>query len=89
MLRSQTENAQNESAAAASHTAAIMSLNLKLQSTASRNQARNTDHELRRIEANESKELLDIIQVISDILAGALFVDGNPRSTAVSTPNLC
>ncbi|KAI0271447.1 dynein associated protein-domain-containing protein [Gloeopeniophorella convolvens] len=61
-LRSETQNAQNESAAAASQTAAIMSLNLKLQSTASKNQARNIDHELRRIEANENKELLSIIQ---------------------------
>jgi dynactin 1 len=64
MLRSETQNAQNESAVAASHTAAIMSLNLKLQSTASRNQARNIDHELKRIEANETKEWLNIVQVM-------------------------
>ena len=63
MLRSETQNAQHESATAASQTAAIMSLNLKLQSAATRNQARNIDHELRRIEANESKEMLDIVQV--------------------------
>ncbi|KAI9454911.1 dynein associated protein-domain-containing protein [Lactarius psammicola] len=61
-LRSETQNAQTESAAAASHTAAIMSLNLKLQSTASRNQARNIDHELKRIEASETKEWLNIVQ---------------------------
>jgi dynactin 1 len=61
-LRSETQNAQNESAAAASHTAAIMSLNLKLQSTATRNQTRNIDHELKRIEANETKEWLNIVQ---------------------------
>ncbi|KAF8273848.1 dynactin [Lactarius quietus] len=61
-LRSETQNAQNESAAAASHTAAIMSLNLKLQSTATRNQSRNIDHELKRIEANETKEWLSIVQ---------------------------
>ncbi|KAI0307655.1 dynein associated protein-domain-containing protein [Multifurca ochricompacta] len=61
-LRSETQNAQNESAAAASQTAAMMSLNLKLQSTATRNQARNIDHELQRIEANEAKEQLKIIQ---------------------------
>ncbi|KAH9982314.1 dynein associated protein-domain-containing protein [Lactifluus volemus] len=59
-LRSETQNAQNESAAAVSQTAAIMSLNLKLQSTAARNQARNIDHELRRIEAYECKEMLNI-----------------------------
>ncbi|KAH9043663.1 dynein associated protein-domain-containing protein [Lactarius pseudohatsudake] len=63
-LRSETQNAQTESAAAASHTAAIMSLNLKLQSTATRNQARNIDHELKRIEANETKEWLNIVQVM-------------------------
>lgn len=61
-LRSVTQNAQNESATAASQTAAIMSLNLKLQSAATRSQARNIDHELKRIEANESKEMLDIVQ---------------------------
>ncbi|KAI9445370.1 dynein associated protein-domain-containing protein [Lactarius indigo] len=61
-LRSETQNAQTESAAAASQTAAIMSLNLKLQSTATRNQARNIDHELKRIEANETKEWLNIVQ---------------------------
>ncbi|KAI0005552.1 dynein associated protein-domain-containing protein [Russula compacta] len=62
MLRSETQNAQNESAVATSQTAAIMSLNLKLQSAATRNQARNIDHELKRIEANESKEMLNIVQ---------------------------
>ena len=64
-LRSETQNAQNESATAASQTAAIMSLNLKLQSAATRNQARNIDHEIKRIEANESKEMLNIVQVMS------------------------
>jgi dynactin 1 len=38
-------------------------MNFKLQSAASRNQARNIDHELKRIEANEFKEMLDIVQV--------------------------
>lgn len=42
-----------------------MSMNLKLQSSASKNQARNIELELRRIEARESKELLSIIQVQS------------------------
>jgi dynactin 1 len=64
-LRSESQDAQNESATAASQTAAIMSLNLKLQSAATRNQARNIDHELKRIEANESKEMLNIVQVMS------------------------
>src|SRR5712671_3616824 len=42
-----------------------MSLNFKLQSAASRSQTRNIDHELKRIEANEFKEMLNIIQVTS------------------------
>ena len=41
-----------------------MSLNLKLQSTATRNQARNIEHELKRVEANETKEWLNIVQVM-------------------------
>ena len=84
---------QNESAAAASHTAAIMSLNLKLQSAATRNQARNIDHELKRIEANESKEMLNIIQVMSiGILVYALLTTTTyysricPRFTSKQTP---
>lgn len=40
-----------------------MSLNLKLQSSATKNQARAIELELRRIEAKEAKELLSIIQV--------------------------
>lgn len=64
-LRSESQNAQNDSAMAASQTAAVMSLNLKLQSAATRNQARNIDHELKRIEANEAKEMLNIVQVMS------------------------
>lgn len=43
----------------------MMSLNLKLQSSASKNQARNIDLEVKRIEAREARELLSIIQVRS------------------------
>ncbi len=62
-LRAETQTAQHESATAASQTAAMMSLNLKLQSSATRNQSRAIELELRRIEAKESKELLAIVQV--------------------------
>lgn len=62
-LRAQTQTAQSESATAASQTAAIMSINLKLQSTASKNQARNIDFEIMKLEAKESRELLGIVQV--------------------------
>ncbi|KAF9022611.1 dynactin [Hymenopellis radicata] len=61
-LRLQTQTAQTESATAASQTAAMMSLNLKLQSSAAKNQARNVELELLRLEARESKELLGIVQ---------------------------
>ncbi|KAI0071023.1 dynactin [Panus rudis PR-1116 ss-1] len=61
-LRAETQTAQHESATAASQTAAMMSLNLKLQSSASKNQARNIDLEVKRIEAWEARELLGIIQ---------------------------
>ena len=40
----------------------MMSLNLRLQSSASKNQARHIDLEVKRIEAREAHELLSIIQ---------------------------
>ncbi|TFY63700.1 hypothetical protein EVJ58_g3096, partial [Rhodofomes roseus] len=61
-LRSETQSAQQESVTAASQTAAMMSLNLKLQSSASKNQARYIDLEIKRIEAKEAHELLSIVQ---------------------------
>ncbi|CCL98838.1 uncharacterized protein FIBRA_00843 [Fibroporia radiculosa] len=61
-LRAETQTAQHESATAASQTAAMMSLNLKLQSSASKNQARYIDLEVKKIEAREARELLNIIQ---------------------------
>ncbi|THU86256.1 dynactin [Dendrothele bispora CBS 962.96] len=61
-LRTQTQTAQSESANAASQTAQMMYLNLKLQSSASKNQARNIEYEIRKIEARERGELLGIVQ---------------------------
>ncbi|KAJ7068484.1 dynein associated protein-domain-containing protein [Mycena amicta] len=61
-LRTQHQVAQTESQNAASQSAAMMSLNLKLQSSASKNQARNIELELRRIDAREGRELLNIVQ---------------------------
>ncbi|KAF8899310.1 dynein associated protein-domain-containing protein [Infundibulicybe gibba] len=61
-LRTQTQTAQHESATAASQTAAMMSLNLKLQSSASKNQAKNIELEIKKLEAKETRELLNIIQ---------------------------
>lgn len=59
----QTQTAQSESATAVSQHAAVMSLNLKLQSSAAKNQARQIEHELIKIQARESKELYDIVKV--------------------------
>ncbi|KAM5539842.1 hypothetical protein V8D89_006345 [Ganoderma adspersum] len=61
-LRAETQMAQHESVTAASQTAAMMSLNLKLQSSASKNQARHIDLEVKKIEAREARELLSIVQ---------------------------
>jgi len=62
-LRTQTQTAQSESASAASRAANVMSLNLKLQSSVQKNQARTIDLEVKSIEAKECKELLSIVQV--------------------------
>jgi dynactin 1 len=67
-LRAQTQTAQSESATAASQTAAIMSLNLKLQSTASKNQAKNVELEIKELESREARELLGIVQVCYQLL---------------------
>ncbi|KAF7320182.1 CAP-Gly domain-containing protein [Mycena kentingensis (nom. inval.)] len=61
-LRTQHQVAQTESQNAASQSAAMMSLNLKLQSSASKSQAKNIELELRKIEAREGRELLNIVQ---------------------------
>ncbi|KAJ7508441.1 dynactin [Mycena galericulata] len=61
-LRAQTQMAQTESQTAASQSAAMMSLNLKLQSSASKNQAKNIELEIKRMEARETRELLNIVQ---------------------------
>lgn len=63
-LRAETQNANEKSASAATQTAAMLSLNLRLQSTASKNHAKQIELEVKTIEAREVKELLTIIQVI-------------------------
>ncbi|KDR85814.1 hypothetical protein GALMADRAFT_234908 [Galerina marginata CBS 339.88] len=61
-LRTETQTAQSESASAASQAANVMSLNLKLQSSAQKNQARTIDLEVKSLEAKECRELLGIVQ---------------------------
>lgn len=61
-LRAENQTVQQESASAASQTAAMMSLNLKLQSSASKNQAKTIELELKGHEAREARELLSIVQ---------------------------
>src|ERR1700722_14157485 len=75
-LRAQTQTAQNESASASSQTAAMMSMNIRLQSSASKIQARNIEFELKKWEARESKELLAIVQVMfcSEFAPPAVFI---------------
>ena len=63
-LRAETQNAHEQSASAATQTAAMLSLNLRLQSTASKNHAKQIELEVKTIEAREVKELLSIVQVI-------------------------
>jgi hypothetical protein len=62
-LRAETQTANEKSASAATQTAAMLSLNLRLQSTASKNHAKQIELEVKTIEAREIKELLAIIQV--------------------------
>jgi len=45
-----------------------MSLNLKLQSNVSKNQAKNIELEIKKLEARETRELLSIVQVLSPAL---------------------
>jgi dynactin 1 len=42
----------------------MMSLNLKLQSSASKSQAKTIELEIKKLEARETRELLGIVQVI-------------------------
>jgi dynactin 1 len=88
VMRTQTQNAQTESAHAASQTAAIMSLNMKLQSTAAKNQAKMIDLEIKKAEANETKELLGIIQVRRMNLLTSLNLSLSLVDIAVSSTNL-
>lgn len=80
-LRAETQNANEKSASAATQTAAMLSLNFKLQTTASKNHAKQIELEVKTIEAREVKELLTIIQVIRHIyyiIIGALLMHSQP-----------
>jgi len=94
-LRAATQTAQHESATAAHQTAAMMSLNLKLQSSAAKNQARAVELEIKKLEARERGELLGIVQVgflsfmlINNRLNSELFSLTCPNSTSslIATP---
>ncbi|KAG8957368.1 hypothetical protein FRC03_010211 [Tulasnella sp. 419] len=61
-LRQQHQTRETESQAQASQSAAIMSLNMRLQSTAVKNQARNIDLELKKLDATQAREMLSIMQ---------------------------
>ncbi|CAE6385420.1 unnamed protein product [Rhizoctonia solani] len=61
-LREENQIHQSESSAQATQSAAILSLNMRLQSTAAKNQAKNIEFELRKLEAAQAKEWLAIVQ---------------------------
>jgi hypothetical protein len=61
-LREENQLHQTESSAQASQSAAILSLNMRLQSSAAKNQAKNIEFELRKLDAAQSKEWLGIVQ---------------------------
>ncbi|KAF5376572.1 hypothetical protein D9757_008269 [Collybiopsis confluens] len=62
-LRLSTATAESASASALSQTAVILSANIKLQSTASKNQARMVELELKKLEARELKEQLGVLEL--------------------------
>lgn len=74
-LRAETQTANEKSASAATQTAAMLSLNLRLQSTASKNHAKQIELEVKTIEAREIKELLAIIQVNPLVHHKAMFTE--------------
>lgn len=82
-LRAETQTAQHESATAASQTAAMMSLNLKLQSSASKNQAKHIELEIKKLEARETRELLSIVQVRLTHSSLYAFVDAHDLFLAI------
>ncbi|KAJ1310514.1 hypothetical protein OPQ81_007245 [Rhizoctonia solani] len=61
-LREENQIHQSESSAQATQSAAILSLNMRLQSTAAKNQAKNIEFELRKLDAAQAKEWLGIVQ---------------------------
>ncbi|ELU43793.1 dynactin [Rhizoctonia solani AG-1 IA] len=61
-LRQENQIHQSESSAQATQSAAILSLNMRLQSTAAKNQAKNIEFELRKLDAAQAKEWLAIVQ---------------------------
>ncbi|KAG8953679.1 hypothetical protein FRC04_001883 [Tulasnella sp. 424] len=61
-LREQDQTRQTESEAQASQSAALLSLNMRLQSSAVKNQARTIDLELKKLDALQAREMLNIVQ---------------------------
>jgi hypothetical protein len=66
----------------------MMSLNLKLQSSASKQQAKNIELEIKKLEARETRELLGIVQVrlFRNLLTLMMLISSLP---AVPTSALC
>jgi dynactin 1 len=64
-LRDQHQDVQKETAATSKEAQALLNLNMKLQTSASKAQNRTIDLELTKIEAGELKRHLDIALVSS------------------------
>jgi dynactin 1 len=62
-LREQNQVQQNEYQTSAAQSAAVMSLNMRLQSSALKSQVKNIDFEIRKLESRQAKEMLEICQV--------------------------
>ncbi|EJT98432.1 hypothetical protein DACRYDRAFT_118713 [Dacryopinax primogenitus] len=62
-LRNQQTTHASEAQALSSQSQAILALNMKLQTTVAKNQAKNIDLELRRLDASQAKEHLQIVQL--------------------------
>jgi len=73
-FRAETQNADEKSASAATQTTAMLSLNLQLQSTPSKNHAKQIELEVKTIETREVKELLTIVQVTLPLFTSGVWV---------------
>lgn len=63
VAREASQSHQQESQVQATQAAAALALNMKLQSTTTKNQAKAIDLEIKRLDAAQARELLSIVSV--------------------------